>query len=44
MNLWNQNIGLVPDHVFDQTDLTSLILAGNALTDAPESRSCLVYL
>ena len=35
LNLWNQNLGRVPGDVFQQTQLTTLILAGNALTELP---------
>jgi hypothetical protein len=31
LNLWNQNLGRVPDSVWRQTDLETLILAGNNL-------------
>ena len=37
VNLWNQELGRVPLEVFEQVDTTSLILAGNGLTElSPE--------
>jgi Leucine-rich repeat (LRR) protein len=33
LNLWNQRLGRVPESVWDQVDLETLVLAGNDLTE-----------
>jgi Leucine-rich repeat (LRR) protein len=36
LNLWNQKFGHVPDSVWDQIELETLVLAGNDLTEVSD--------
>jgi len=35
LNLWKQHLGRVPESVWDQTDLETLVLADNSLSEVP---------
>ena len=37
LNLWKRHLGVVPDYVWQQTDLETLILAYNELSESPHS-------
>jgi Leucine-rich repeat (LRR) protein len=36
LNLWKQQLGRVPDYVWEQTDLETLVLANNGLSELAE--------
>ena|SRR6266478_909704 len=36
LSLWNKHLGRVPDEVWQQTELESLVLAENDLSEVPE--------
>ena len=35
LNLWKQQLGAVPESVWERTDLVTLVLADNGLTELP---------
>ncbi len=41
LSLWGQGLGAVPDHVWDRTELRTLVLADNGLTELSERASAL---
>lgn len=36
LSLWKQGLGAVPDHVLDRTELRTLVLVDNGLTEISE--------
>jgi hypothetical protein len=38
LNLWKRGLGQVPDSVWDQAELETLVLADNGLTEVSEER------
>ena len=37
LNLWKKQLGRVPDSVWEQTELETLVLAENGLTEVPDA-------
>jgi len=44
LNLWKKNLGRVPDSVWEQADLQTLVLADNGLSELSERIGCLKKL